>query len=128
MNSTPVLSPLLALLRSRKVIFSAVVFIVGILVSQFPVIAPFRDTLISLLAVILLIVVGGISVEDAAKYLGQRGNPLPSSNNPVLTNEEQLRQLMNDVIDARVSPEVTVPAGFTVTPPADNTVVMVQKI
>lgn len=127
MNSTPVLSPIMALLRSRKVIFSAVVFIVGILVSQFPTITPFRDTLISLLAVILLIVVGGISVEDAAKYLGQRGNPLASSDNPVLTTEEQLRDLMNVVIDERVSPEVTVPAGFTVTPPAENTVIVVKE-
>lgn len=98
-NTTPVVSPLLALLRSRKVIFSAIVMVIGVLVTQFPVLVPFRDTLISLLGIISLVVISGISVEDAAKYFAERGNPLPVSTNPVLSTEEQLRELINVAID-----------------------------
>lgn len=104
MNTTPVLSPLLALLRSRKVIVSIVVFLVALLINQFPFLAPIQGTLVSLLAVILVAVISGISIEDAAKYIGQRGFTPVTPTVELKDPTEELRQLIMDILDERANP------------------------
>lgn len=102
--NTPILAPILALLRSRKVILSVVVFIVAILVQAFPDLAPISGTLTSLLAVILIALISGITIEDAAKFVGTNGFPPAVPTDPQLTPEEALRKLINDAIDEKVNP------------------------
>lgn len=103
MNNLPVLAPLLALLRSRKVIVSVVVFLVSLLVQAAPNLAPFAGTLTSLLAIIGVAVIGGITVEDSAKYVAERGFPPVVPVEPQLPPEEALRKLLNDVLDERAA-------------------------
>lgn len=116
--NTPILSPLLALLRSRKVILSVVVFLVALLVYAIPALAPISGTLVSLLAVILIAIISGISIEDAAKYVGNNGFPLVTPTEPQLTPEEALRKLINDAIDEKVNPAALTVASPKVVAPA----------
>ena|SRR5690349_24965150 len=102
---TPILGPIMALLRSRKVIVSVVVFLVAILVQAVPALVPIAGTLTSVLAIFGVAVISGISLEDAAKYVGERGYPNipdPSADTSV---EDKLRQLINDILDERSNPE-----------------------
>lgn len=123
MDTTPILSPILALLRSRKVILSVVVFIVAILVQAIPALVPIAGTLTSLLAVILIALISGISVEDAAKYVGSNGYPVAVPTEPLLTPEEALRKLINDAIDAKVHPGALLPESPVVVAPTTPVIV-----
>lgn len=109
MDTLPILSPLLALLRSRKVIVSVVVFLVSLLVQAVPSLAPIAGTLTSVLAIFGVAVISGITVEDSAKYISERGYPPVVPVDPTqLTPEEALRKLLNDVLDERAA-NVVVP-------------------
>lgn len=103
MNTLPILAPLLALLRSRKVIVSVVVFLVSLLVQAVPSLAPIAGTLTSVLAIFGVAVISGITIEDSAKYLAERGYPTVVPTQPELTPEEALRKLLNDVLDERAA-------------------------
>ena len=92
MNTLPILAPLLALLRSRKVIVSVVVFLVSLLVQAVPSLAPIAGTLTSVLAIFGVAVIGGIAVEDSAKYISERGYPPVVPVEPQLTPEVALRK------------------------------------
>lgn len=116
--NTPIVAPLLALLRSRKVIVSVIVFLVAILVQAVPALAPIAGTLTSVLAIFGVAVISGISIEDAAKYVGQRGYPPVVPTDPQLTPEEALRKLINDAIDERVNPAALTAPSLKVVAPA----------
>jgi hypothetical protein len=62
----PVITPLLALLRSRKVIISIVSVLVSLAVTHAPELAPVREYLFVLIGTVALALIGGISWEDAS--------------------------------------------------------------
>ncbi len=97
----PVIGPLLALLRSRKVVVSVVVFLVALLVQTVPSLAPIAGTLTAVLSIFGVAVISGISLEDAAKYIGERGYPVVVPTDPQQSPEEALRKLINDILDER---------------------------
>lgn len=118
--NTPIISPLLALLRSRKVIVSVIVFLVAILVQAIPALVPVAGTLTSVLAIFGVAVISGISIEDAAKYVGERGYPPVVPTDPQLTPEEALRKLINDAIDEKVNPAALMVSSPKVVAPAKD--------
>lgn len=64
---TPVLGPILAMLRSRKFIIALAVLLISLLTMAIPSLAEVRGELLTLLITLGLALIGGITIEDAAK-------------------------------------------------------------
>lgn len=67
MNPTPIVTPILLLLKSRKVIVSLCALAITLLVYAVPDLAPFREELTVVVTGLALALIGGISYEDAHK-------------------------------------------------------------
>ena len=85
-----IIDPLLLALKSRRVIVALVTLLVGILTLAVPELSAVRGELLTLLITLALAVIGGYSVEDAARAARQT--------DPAKT-EAELRQLVREVID-----------------------------
>lgn len=88
-NSTPLLTPILLLLKSRKVIVSLCALALNLLVS----LVPFRGELMTVITGLALALIGGIAYEDAA----QSGREAAAQ--PPQTSAELLKSLLGDLID-----------------------------
>jgi len=67
MARRPVIDPVLMALRSRRVMIALAALFVGGLVSAVPVLAPVEGELLTLVITLALGLIGGYSVEDAAR-------------------------------------------------------------
>jgi hypothetical protein len=63
---TPVLGPILAMLRSRKFIIALAVLLISLLTMAIPSLEEVRGELLTLLITLGLALIGGITIEDAA--------------------------------------------------------------
>lgn len=101
---TPILGPLLALLRSRKVLVAISAVVTSIVLSAIPELLPIRDELLTLITTAALVLVGSIAVEDAAKAGRDRAAE------PVKPIREEVRELVNEFLDGMVLPPEVPPA------------------
>lgn len=67
-NVTPIITPVLNLLRSRKVMVALIGLLVSVLVSTFPDLREIRSELFIAINTLALALIGGIAWEDAAKH------------------------------------------------------------
>ncbi len=93
LDPKPILTPVLLLLKSRKVIVSACALILNVLVAAAPELAPFRNELMTVITGLALALIGGIAYEDAARA----GRDAASA--PPQTDAELLKTLLGDLID-----------------------------
>jgi hypothetical protein len=84
----PLIDPLLLVLKSRRVLVALCVLIVGLLTLAVPDLRPVHSELMTLLITLALAVIGGYSLEDAARA----GRETPSH------TPDQLRDLIKDVL------------------------------
>lgn len=94
MNATPILTPVLALLRSRKFIVGVVALLINLLIVAIPNLEAFRDQLMAVVTGLALALIGGIAYEDAAQAGKDATVVAP------VTPEESARKLLLDIIDA----------------------------
>jgi hypothetical protein len=88
----PIIDPLLLVLKSRRVIIALSALVVGILMMAVPDLQPVRGELLTLVVTLALALIGGYSVEDAARLAKQRASIPP----------EEMRELIKDVLDGMV--------------------------
>ncbi|MDL1884955.1 hypothetical protein FBR01_15060 [Anaerolineae bacterium CFX8] len=84
----PVIDPLLLALRSRRVMVALSALLVGALTLALPELAAVRGELLTLVITLALAVIGGYSVEDAARAGRERAAQPP----------EDLRELIKDAL------------------------------
>lgn len=60
-----IIDPLLALLKSRRVLIALITLMVGLLMHLLPALAPLENELLILLVSLALALIGGYSLEDA---------------------------------------------------------------
>ena len=89
-NRIPILDPLLLALKSRRVIVALVTLLVGLLMLAIPDLIAVRGEILTLLITLALAVIGGYSVEDAARAARQTDSA---------KTDDDLRQLVREVID-----------------------------
>src|SRR5215216_6437422 len=92
-NSTALITPILLLLKSRKVIVSLCALALNLLVTLVPDLAPFRSELMTVITGLALALIGGIAYEDAAQS-GRDAAAQPPQN-----SAELLKSLLGDMID-----------------------------
>jgi len=90
---TPVLGPLLLALKSRRVIVALAALAVGLLLMAVPELEAVRGELLTLLVTLALAVIGGYSLEDAARAGRDRAD------RPAEETRELLKDALNSLID-----------------------------
>ena len=93
-NSTPFVTPILLLLKSRKVIVSLCALLLNLLVAAAPDLAPFRGELMTVITGLALALIGGITYEDAARA-GREAAAQPPQ-----PSAELLKTLFGDMVDS----------------------------
>ena len=93
-NLQPILAPLVALLKSRKVIVSLCALILNFVVAAVPTLAPYRGELMTVITGLALGLIGGIVYEDAARA-GREAGSLPP-----MSNADLIKLLLGDLIDS----------------------------
>lgn len=88
----PVIDPLLMALKSRRVIVAISALLVSLLVMAVPELQPLRGEILTLVITMALAVIGGYTVEEAARA-GRERTMMP---------DEELRQLIKDVLNSMV--------------------------
>lgn len=92
-KSTAILTPILLLLKSRKVIVSLCALALNLLIAAAPDLASFRGELMTVITGLALALIGGIAYEDAAQT-GREAAALPPQTSAAL-----LKSLLGDLID-----------------------------
>ena len=90
----PIVTPILALLKSRKVIVSLCALALNFLVAAVPDLAPFRTELMTVITGLALGLIGGMAYEDAAKA-GRDAGSLPP-----LSTADLIKLLFDELIDS----------------------------
>ena len=93
-NLQPIVTPLLALLKSRKVIVSLCALLLNFLVAALPDLQPFRGELMTVITGLALGLIGGIAYEDAARAGREAGST------PTMSNADLIKLLFEDLIDS----------------------------
>ena len=93
-NITPIVTPILELLKSRKVIVSLCALVLNFVVAAAPDLAPFRGELMTVITGLALGLIGGIAYEDAARA-GRDAGSLPP-----MSNSDLIKLLFDDLIDS----------------------------
>jgi hypothetical protein len=88
----PLVDPVMLALKSRRVVVALSALIVGLLVIAVPELQPVRGELLTLVITLALAVIGGYTVEDAAKAGRDRAATPP----------DDLRDLIKDLLDGMV--------------------------
>ncbi len=88
------MTPILLLLKSRKVIVSLCALAVSLIISAVPEIAPYRGELLAVITGLALALIGGIAYEDAAKAGRDAAAKAPQS------AAELLKMLLGELIDS----------------------------
>lgn len=89
----PILTPLLSLARSRKVLVALVAIIMSLLVAAVPTLEAVRGELFVIFVTLALVLVGGITVEDAVK-VGRE-----ESTAPARPTNDYVRELIEALVD-----------------------------
>ncbi len=84
----PLIDPLLLALKSRRVLVALCALIVGLLTLAIPELKSVHGELMTLLITLALAIIGGYSLEDAARAGRETQNPAP----------DELRDLIKDVL------------------------------
>ena len=92
-NRRALLDPLRLVLRSRRVVIALCALLVGVLVLAVPPLAALRGELLTLLTALALALIGGFSLEDAARA-ARESPPAP------LPTPDDLRPLVRDLLDS----------------------------
>ena len=92
-NRRALLDPLRLVLRSRRVVIALCALLVGVLVLAVPPLAALRGELLTLLTALALALIGGFSLEDAARAARELP-PAP------LPTPDDLRPLVRDLLDS----------------------------
>lgn len=90
---TPVLGPLMALLRSRKVMIALVALIAGVLVAVVPKLQPVEAEMIVLITLVASVLIGGTAAENVAQL---RSDAVVKS---ALPTETLIRDAVQSVLD-----------------------------
>jgi hypothetical protein len=85
----PLIDPVLLAFKSRRVLIAAAALLIGLLTLAVPTLQPVRQELLTLLITLALALIGGFSVEDAARAARER-SALP---------DEDLRALIEEVVE-----------------------------
>ncbi len=93
-NIQPIVTPLIALLKSRKVIVSLCALLLNLLVAAVPNLAPLRGELTTVITGLALALIGGIAYEDAARAAREAGSLLS------ISNADLIKVLLGDLIDS----------------------------
>ena len=93
-ESQPLITPLILLLKSRKFIVSVCALALNLVVAAVPELAAFRSELMTVITGLALALIGGIAYEDAARA-GREAAALPPQ-----TNADLLKTLLGDLIDS----------------------------
>ena len=88
----PVIDPLLMALKSRRVIVALSALVVSLLVMAEPRLAPIRQDILTLVVTFALAIIGGYTVEEAARA-GREGAAM---------KPEEIRELIKDVLNGMV--------------------------
>jgi hypothetical protein len=88
----PVIDPLLIVLKSRRMIIALSALLVSLLVMAVPELEPVRNELLTLVITLALAVIGGYTIEDAARAGRERASMPP----------DQLREVIKDVLNGLV--------------------------
>lgn len=90
---TPVVEPLLLMLKSRRVMTALATVIVGALSLAWPALDPVQTELLVLLLTLALAVIGGYSAEDAASAAREDASTAPDD------LDERIKQAVAAVLD-----------------------------
>lgn len=93
MNSTYFVTPILLLLKSRKVIVSLSALLLNLLIVAVPELAPLRGELMTVITALALALIGGIAYEDGARTA--RG----AAALPPQPSAEIIKSLFGDLVD-----------------------------
>lgn len=93
-NIKPIWTPLLLLLKSRKVIVSLCALLLNLLIAALPELEPLRGELMTVITGLALALIGGIAYEDAARA----GREAAAA--PVQPNAELIKLLFGDLVDS----------------------------
>ena len=84
----PLIDPLLLLLKSRRVLVALSTLLIGLITLAIPDLRPVHTELLTLLITLALAVIGGYSLEDAARAGRETKTPAPT----------ELRDLIKDLL------------------------------
>lgn len=114
----PFLDPLLLALKSRRVIVALCALAVGLIVAAVPDLRPVRGELFTLIAALSLALIGGYSVEDAARVVRDRPANLPEPDTVRDLVKEALESLIDELADRLATTQSE--TNHTVLTPNDN--------
>ncbi|MBL8119621.1 MAG: hypothetical protein JNJ78_18975 [Anaerolineae bacterium] len=100
----PIIDPLLLALKSRRVLVALCALVVGLLTLAVPEVQPVRGEILTLLITLTLAVIGGYSLEDAARAGRERA----------AQSTDDLRQLVKDMLNDLIDETA---ANIPTTPP-----------
>jgi len=93
LNSTYLVTPILLLLKSRKVIVSICALLLNLLIIAVPELEPLRGELMTVITALALALIGGIAYEDGARI--GRG----AAAQPPQPSAELIKSLFGDLVD-----------------------------
>lgn len=94
LDAKPIWTPLVLLLKSRKVIVSLCALLMNLLVTALPALEPYRGELMTVITGLALALIGGIAYEDAARTAKEAAARSAS------TDKELLQALLGDLLDS----------------------------
>lgn len=94
LDAKPIWTPLVLLLKSRKVIVSLCALLMNLLVTALPALEPYRGELMTVITGLALALIGGIAYEDAARTAKEAAVRSASP------DKELLQTLLGDLIDS----------------------------
>jgi hypothetical protein len=89
----PIIDPLLLALKSRRVLVALSALVVGLLVMAVPSLQPVQEQILVLVIALALAVIGGYSVEDAARA-GRERAALPPED-----LKERIKEVLDSIVD-----------------------------
>jgi hypothetical protein len=89
----PVIDPLILALKSRRVLVALCALLIGLLTLAIPDLQPMRAEILTLLITLALAVIGGYSIEDAARAGRERATLPPTD------LRDLLKELLTDLVD-----------------------------
>ncbi|MGB1287331.1 MAG: hypothetical protein ACPG7F_12405 [Aggregatilineales bacterium] len=98
LSRRPLVDPIILALKSRRVLIALVTLLVGILISSIPELAIVRSELLTLLMTLALALIGGYSVEDAARASRETQDTLPTD------LRDQLKAIIDSLVDELLTP------------------------
>lgn len=111
-DRTPFFGALNALLKSRRAVFSVVMFVISVLLLQVPDLAAFRQEIVFLAGAVIGVVVLGLSWEDAAAAASALAKEPPK------TPADYFRDTVNHAVDDRAKVIASPPELATLSPEA----------